>query len=271
MMSEPQLSSAPGRPPARDDRGFLDFEDRWVVVTGASSGIGRAVAIELARHGARLILVGRNAGRLAETAAALGGADHRELVLDLARHDLIAAAIADARRDTGLLYGLCHAAGIVETRPLSTNTVQVVQSQLDVNVLAGLELARAVCRRDAMSPEGGSVLFIASIYGWVGMPGQIGYCATKGALAAAARAMAIELARRRIRVNTLSPGLVLTQMTEEALGKLSSEQVDKLKGAYPLGVGRPEDVARAAVFLLAPSTGWITGVDLPVDGGYTAQ
>jgi NAD(P)-dependent dehydrogenase (short-subunit alcohol dehydrogenase family) len=269
MMLEPQFSSATA--PSRSDRGFLDFEGRWVVVTGASSGIGRAVAIELARHGARTILVGRNAGQLAETASALGGADHRTLVLDLARHDLIAAAIADARKDTGLLYGLCHAAGLVETRPLSTNTVQVVQSQMDVNVLAGLELARSVCRRDAILPEGGSVLFISSVYGWVGMPGQIGYCATKGALASAARAMAIELARRRIRVNTISPGLVLTKMTDAALAKLSPPQVDKLKDAYPLGVGQPEDVARAAVFLLAPGTGWITGVDLPVDGGYTAQ
>ena len=248
-----------------------NFEGRWVAVTGASSGIGRAIAIELARQGARPILVGRSAERLAETAAALGGAEHRQLVLDLTRHDLIATAIADARKEIGPLYGLCHAAGVVETRPLSANTVQVVQSQMDVNVLAGLELARAVCRRDAMLPEGGSILFISSVYGWVGMPGQIGYCASKGALAAAARAMAIELARRRIRVNCLSPGLVLTRMTEEALEKLSPEQGVKLKSAYPLGVGQPEDVARAAVFLLDPGSSWITGVDLPVDGGYTAQ
>ena len=248
-----------------------NFEGRWIVVTGASSGIGRAVAIELARQGARPILVGRSAERLAETAAALGGAEHRQLILDLARHDGIASAIAEARKEIGLLYGLCHAAGIVETRPLPTNSVEVVQSQLDVNLLAGLELARAVCRRDALLAEGGSVLFISSVYGRVGMPGQIGYCATKGALVAAARAMAIELARRRIRVNCLSPGLVLTRMTEAALEKLSADQVAHLKSMYPLGVGQPEDVARAAVFLLDPVNAWITGVDLPVDGGYTAQ
>ena len=248
-----------------------NFKGRWIIVTGASSGIGRAVAIELARHGARPILMGRSAERLAETAAALGGAEHRQLLLDLARHDLIAAAVAQATKETGPLYGLCHAAGVVDTRPLSSNTVQVVQAQMDVNVLAGLELARAVCRRDVMLPEGGSILFISSVYGRVGMPGQVGYCATKGALAAAARAMAIELARRRIRINCLSPGLVLTRMTEDALEKLSREQVEKLKSAYPLGVGQPEDVARAAVFLLDSSNTWITGVDLPVDGGYTAQ
>jgi NAD(P)-dependent dehydrogenase (short-subunit alcohol dehydrogenase family) len=248
-----------------------NFEGRWIAVTGASSGIGRAVAIELARRGARPILIGRSADRLGETAAALDGAEHRRLALDLARHELIAPAIAETRKDIGLLYGLCHAAGVVDTRPLAANSVQVVQSQMDVNLLAGLELARAVCRRDTMLAEGGSILFVSSVYGQVGMPGQIGYCATKGALVAAARAMAVELARRRIRVNCLSPGLVMTRMTEAALEKLSPEQVANLKAGYPLGVGQPEDVARAAVFLLDPFSAWITGVDLPVDGGYTAQ
>ena len=147
----------------------------------------------------------------------------------------------------------------------------MVQAQLNVNLLAGLELARVICRRDVMTPEGGSLLFLSSVYGQVGMPGQIGYCATKGALVAAARAMAIELARRKIRVNCISPGLVFTEMTKQALGVLSADHVDKLKAAHPLGIGEPEDVARAAVFLLAPSNRWITGADLAVDGGFTAQ
>jgi NAD(P)-dependent dehydrogenase (short-subunit alcohol dehydrogenase family) len=250
---------------------FLDFGERWVIVTGASSGLGRACAIELTRHGARVALLGRDEARLAETARLLQGADHRILSFDLARHGDIAAEVSRLRADVGPLYGLCHAAGIVETRPLPSNTVAVVQSQLDINLIAGLELARAVCRRDVMTPDGGSLLFLSSVYGRVGMPGQIGYCATKGALAAAVRAMAIELARRQIRVNCLSPGLVLTQMTEQALGKLSPEHVDKLKAAHPLGPGQPEDVARAAVFMLAPATRWITGADLAVDGGFTAQ
>jgi len=252
-------------------RSFLDFAGRWVVVTGASSGIGRAIAIELARHRANVALVGRDVGRLAETASQLRGGEHRTLSLDLASHDELAPAIQALRRDTGPLYGLCHAAGIVDTRPLSSSTAPQVRALLDVNFLGGLELARIVCRRDVMSPEGGSLLFISSIYGLVGMPGQIAYSATKGALVAAARAMAIELARRRIRVNTLSPGLVETRMTESALDKLSSEHVEKLKALHPLGVGEPVDVARAAIFLLAPASRWITGVDLPVDGGFIAQ
>ena len=250
---------------------FLDFAGRWVVVTGASSGIGRAIAIELARHRANVVLVGRDVDRLAETASQLPRCEHRTLILDLASHDGLAAAIQELRRDTAPLYGLCHAAGVVDTRPLSASTVPQVRALLDVNFLGGLELARIVCRRDVVAPDGGSLLFISSIYGLVGMPGQIAYSATKGAVVAAARAMAIELARRRIRVNTLSPGLVETRMTESALDKLSSQQVDKLKALHPLGVGEPVDVARAAVFLLAPASRWITGIDLPVDGGFIAQ
>jgi NAD(P)-dependent dehydrogenase (short-subunit alcohol dehydrogenase family) len=250
---------------------FLDFAGRWVVVTGASSGLGRAVALELARHDARVVLVGRDAARLAETASQLGGAEHRIVELDLVEHDRITPEILRLRAEIGPLYGLCHAAGVVATRPLQSNTVDVMRTQLDVNLLAGLELARAVCRRDVMAPEGGSLLFFSSVYGHVGMPGQIGYCATKGAVASAVRAMAIELARRKIRVNSISPGLVFTEMTRQSLGVLSPEHVEKLEAAHPLGTGQPEDVARPAVFLLAPGTRWITGADLAVDGGFTAQ
>jgi len=254
-----------------NESSFLDFGGRWVVVTGASAGLGRAVAGELARHGARVVLCGRDGDRLAAAAAEMGGAEHRILQLDLQQLDRIAPEVARLRDDVGPLYGLCHAAGIVATRPLQSNTVDIVRQQFDVNVLAGLEMARAVCRRDVMTPEGGSLLFFSSVYGRVGMAGQIGYCATKGAVTSAVRAMAIELARRKIRVNSISPGLVFTEMAKQSLGVLSTDHVAKLEAAHPLGIGQPEDVARPAVFLLAPGTRWITGADLAVDGGFTAQ
>jgi len=174
-------------------------------------------------------------------------------------------------KEIGRIYGLCHCAGIVETRPLSSYKIEGLNAMMNINVTAGIELARVICRRDLMEETGGSILFVSSIYGHVGMPGQIVYSASKGAISAAARAMAMELARRNIRVNIISPGLIRTPMVEESFSKLSADQVKKIEESFPLGTGRPEDVAKAACFLLAPQSRWITGIDMVVDGGYTAQ
>jgi len=249
---------------------FIDFEGKTVIVTGASSGIGRAVAIELSRRNARLILMGRNEEKLRRTKELLETDRCQCVTLDVREQAGIRTRIMDLCERSGRIYGLCHSAGVVETRPLGSSTVEGLQEMLDVNLTAGLELAKAVCRRDVIEKEGGSVLFIASVYGIVGMPGQIGYSASKGAVIAAARAMAAELARRRIRVNCISPGMVRTDMTARSMAMLSKEQVRSLEGNHPLGIGRPEDVARAAAFLLAPQNTWITGINLIIDGGYTA-
>jgi NAD(P)-dependent dehydrogenase (short-subunit alcohol dehydrogenase family) len=250
---------------------FINFQGRQVLVTGASSGIGQAIAMELGRWNARLILVGRNQGALATTLSLIGPEQCHILPLDLADSDAIPAAVRKVVDRTGRIFGLCHAAGAVETRPLSAIRLDGLRALMDINLAAGIELARVICRRDVMTDEGGSVLFISSIYARVGMAGQITYSASKGAVTAAARAMAVELARRKVRVNCLSPGLVRTQMTATAFEKLSETQVKELEDAHPLGPGRPVDVARAAAFLLAPQSQWITGIDLVIDGGYTAR
>jgi len=250
---------------------FIDFNGKRIVVTGASSGIGQAISIELGGLGAGLVLIGRNKERLEETAAKLGPAECHILCLDLVNFSEIFSEMKNLAKNVGRIYGLCHCAGIVETRPLTSFKAEKMAGLMDVNLISGLELARVICRRDIMEEEGGAILFISSIYGTVGMAGQIAYSASKGAVIAAARSMAIELARKNIRVNTLSPGLVRTAMTEKAFSVLSEEQVREIEKSFPLRTGTPEDVARAAAFLLAPQNSWITGVDLRIDGGYTAQ
>ena len=103
------------------------------------------------------------------------------------------------------------------------------------------------------------------------MPGQIGYSASKGAINAAARSMAIELAPRNIKVNTLSPGLVRTPMIEKSFKRLTKDQIETIEKTFPLGIGKPNDIARSAAFLLEPQNKWITGINLVVDGGCTAK
>jgi NAD(P)-dependent dehydrogenase (short-subunit alcohol dehydrogenase family) len=247
------------------------FQGKTIVVSGASSGIGRAVAVHLGRQGAGLVLIGRDRGRLEDTTRRANAPTSRILELDLSRLTDIMPAIKDTIPVVGRLYGLCHAAGTVETLPLSATSPEKLQAMMQVNYLGGMELARAVTRRDIQNEDGGSILFISAIYGLIGKPGQIAYSGSKGALTAAARAMAIELARRNIRVNVLSPGMVRTEMTEKSFSGLSAQQIQALKDSHPLGFGSPEDVAGAAAFLLSPESKWITGTNLVVDGGCSAQ
>ena len=250
---------------------LVDFQEKVVLVSGASSGIGRAIAVMLGSQGARLILVGRNLDKLRRTSETLKGVDYRMVKLDLSKTEDIMPAVTEVSSEFGSIYGLCHAAGVVGTLPLRSSKTDHIRAILDVNLLAGVELARVVTRRGVMEPDGGSILFISSIYGIVGKPGVVGYSASKGAIAAAARSMAVELAKRNIRVNVLSPGLVWTEMTQEALSILSEENVKQIEADHLLRTGTPDDVARAAVFLLAPQNSWITGTDLVIDGGYTAK
>jgi NAD(P)-dependent dehydrogenase (short-subunit alcohol dehydrogenase family) len=250
---------------------FIDFEGKRVVVSGATSGIGKSIAITLSQFNASVILIGRNPDKLDRTVEECPGTNVESALIDLHEIEEINDKIRDVAKQFGPIYGLCHAAGMVETCPLSAFKNQSFQRMMDVNLTAGIELTKAICRRDVMTKEGGAVLFISSVYGLVGMPGQIGYSATKGAVHAAARAMAIELARRNVRVNVLSPGFVKTPMTEEVFAKLPAKQLEYIESLHPLGAGTPEDVASASAFLLAPQNRWITGTNFIVDGGYTSH
>jgi NAD(P)-dependent dehydrogenase (short-subunit alcohol dehydrogenase family) len=252
--------------------GGVSFEDRWIIVSGASSGIGRAISLQLVAQGARVVLMGRNADRLIETGRLAGAADRTHVCqLDLSDLHGIAPAVRGLVEKTGRIYGLCHSAGQLQMLPLSATRPDRVRTMMDVNFGAGLELCRALVERSVMTEAGASILWISSIAAHVGSPGQIAYCASKGALRAAMRAMAVELAPRRVRVNSVSPGMVMTEMAAATGARLTDEQMARIEALHPLGLGQPQDIARAASFLLDPLNVWVTGTDLVIDGGYSLQ
>ena len=246
----------------------IDFENKWVVVTGASSGIGQGIARALAACNANLILIGRNQETLAETAENIPAENVKLLVIDLSDSGTIVPLMKSVVEEVGAIYGFCHCAGIVDTRPINVTTPDSILKQLNINLIAGTEIVRALVKKGAME-EQGSIVFISSVYAHVGGAGETAYCATKGAVGAAVRAMAVELSARKIRVNSVSPGFVHTAMTEKG-SKLTGAQLEAIVEKHPLGAGAVEDVARAVIFLLHHKNKWITGTDLLVDGGYTS-
>ncbi len=248
----------------------MDLTGRTVLVTGASSGIGRATSVLLAKLGAKLILVGRNEERLRETAQMLDGASHRLEVFDLEQLEAISPWMKRLAHEEGALTGLVHSAGVHLALPLKYMETAKLESVMRVNFVAAVSLAKAFRQKSVVAPPA-SIVFLSSVVGLVGQAGLSAYCASKGALLAVARSLALELAAEGIRVNCVAPAIVRTHMVEELERSLTEEQFAAIEAMHPLGIGRPEDVAQAIAFLLADTGRWITGTALVVDGGYTAK
>ena len=248
----------------------FDLSGRTYLVTGASSGIGRATCKLLSEWGARLLAVARNEERLRQVMAELHGQGHAFECIDLGATENLPAVVKGWAERHGKLHGLVHAAGVQTTDPLRIFDTQAYQHMWNVNVRAALLLAKGFSSR-MVHEENGSIVFISSISALVGQSAVSGYASTKGALISAARALAVELARDRIRVNCIAPGYVKTPMLETAREKLGDARMAAIEGLHPLGMGEPLDVAHAVAFLLSDASRWITGTTLVVDGGFTAQ
>jgi NAD(P)-dependent dehydrogenase (short-subunit alcohol dehydrogenase family) len=248
----------------------MDMTGRRIMITGASSGIGRETAILLSQLGAKLVLVARDASRLEETKSMLEGGDHRVEPFDLGALDDIPSWMRSLSQDFGTLSGLVHCAGIQMTLPLRMITARHIAKITNVNFSAAIMLVKGLSQKDVLASSG-SIVLISSVKGLVGSSATSLYSATKGALVALTKSLALELAADGLRINCIAPAFVNTPMFEDMKNLLRAEDLAKIESAHPLGIGRPRDIANAVAFLLADTGRWITGTTLVVDGGYTAQ
>jgi NAD(P)-dependent dehydrogenase (short-subunit alcohol dehydrogenase family) len=248
----------------------MNLSGRTILVTGASSGLGKGIAQLLARLGAKVILVARDPVRLEAVMDELEGEGHSVEAFDLGQTDAIPGWMRDVAQRRGIFHGLVHSAGVLTTKPLRIQVAADWELAMRINVSAGAALAKGF-RQKGVFCGAGSVVYLSSVMGLTGQPGQVLYSATKGALVAMTRSMALELSREKIRVNCVAPAVVLAGMSEELEKNVSPEQFAQIRAMHPLGLGRPEDVAHAVAFLLADTARWITGITLTVDGGYTAH
>lgn len=247
------------------------LEGKTIVVTGASSGIGRQCAIDCSKQGARVVAIARNQDRLDETLSSLDGEGHRCYSYDLSDSKGIGDLVSAIVTDCGRIHGMVYAAGIEKTLPFKLLKIEEYNEIFQVNTLSAFEMARCVSNIKSFNKLGGGIIFICSITATIARAGTAAYSASKGALASASRVLAIELAKRKIRVNCISPGTILTPMMQNYLSSLSEEEYNKRIGGFPLGLGEPSDVSLACVYLLSDAARWITGQNLIIDGGFTMQ
>lgn len=241
-----------------------------ILVTGASSGIGRQCAIDCARMGARVILIGRNEESLKESLGQMTGEGHLLLSADLADLESIKPLVQQIVSETGPIDGFIHSAGIEKTLPIKSLKPIDYEEIYKINALSAFEFIRYFSNSKNFN-QGGSIVLISSITSVIGRAGVSAYAASKGAIVSAVKTMALELAKRRVRINTISPGTILTPLMQGYLVQLTEEERQRRVGGFPLGLGDTSDVANACIYLLSDAARWVTGQNIIVDGGYTAQ
>lgn len=244
----------------------FSLEGKTILVTGASSGIGRSIAIECSKMGADVIITGRNQERLQETFETLDGDNNMQFIADLTNQDDLKALVDQLPILNGVV--LCAGSGI--TSPIKHAKHEKIQWVFDVNFFSPVDFFRLLTVKKKIDTSG-SVVFISSIGGnYVYEPGNALYGTSKAALASFVKYAAVEFSGRLIRVNAICPGMVETPLIRR--GVFTDDQLKEYESKYLLSrFGKPEEIAYAAIYLLSDAAAWTTGTMMVIDGGSTIK
>lgn len=250
----------------------FSLEGKTIVISGAASGIARQCAISCSVMGAKLILLDINEEGLKETMTmVVRPEEHYCGVVNLTDRERVKGVIAEGVAKAGKVNGLLNCAGISTTLPLNAVKEDTLDKFFKVNVYTGYYLTQEICRRVNLSEDGASVVFFSSVAGSYGEAGKSVYGMTKGALKAVAKSLAVELARKNVRVNSISPGVIVTPINQNLPHIADPDKRAALEAQHLLGLGKTTDIANACIYLLSDASRWVTGINLFVDGGFTAR
>ncbi|MCG3711712.1 SDR family oxidoreductase [Aliarcobacter butzleri] len=245
-------------------------ENNLFLVTGASSGLGKATLLELNKLGAKVIGVGRNIASLNDVKNNSSFPENIHLeIFDLDKTEEIATFFKNIVKKYGKLNGIAHFAGISKLYPLRTTSLDILKEIFELNFFSSYEIVRVMNDKRFKNSEEFSIVLISSISAIRSFEGLSAYGMSKGAINSLVVSSALELAKNKVRINSILPGHIETNMTN-TLSELQSEEYKKeLLNSYPLGEGIPEDIAKLTTFLLSNSSKWITGQNIVIDGGRT--
>lgn len=237
------------------------LENKVILVTGASSGIGRSIAIACSKMGALVIACGRNEQRLDDTLKMMVSGNHVKVICDLTDAKLLESMVATLPN----LNGVVHCAGIGQRVLCRQLTSANIDGVMNNNFKAPIMLQSELLKQRKIE-KASSIIFLASIASWLPSVGNAVYSASKGATISYAQCLSLELAPRQIRVNCISPGMVWTDFVRH--GGITESQLKEDESKYPLGrYGTPEDIAYLAVYLLSDVSCWMTGTNVKISGG----
>ena len=242
----------------------FSLQNKLILVTGASSGIGQGIAIECSKMGAQVILTARDEKRLEETLSQMEGDNHTLIVADISTKEGMESLLSE----TPTIDGIVHCAGITKSVPFPFLSEETLNEVMGINFFTPTIVTQRLIKTKKIK-RNSSIVFISSIAGvYCSSVASAAYSASKGAINGIIKAMAIELAAKKIRVNSVNPGMIQTNIFSE--GTITEEQLEEDSKRYPLKrYGTPSEVAHAVIYLLSDASSWTTGSNLIIDGGFT--